>query len=173
MKKKGGNFFDVQLESTVIPAPGQGKARYRTVIIDVSDRKHTERLLKYGRHQLETVLNRVESPVYIADMVSYEILFMNTYMKKKHNADLTGRICWASIHGKQTGPCDICNNDQLVDKAGNPIEPCIWEFYDQGSDRWQSCDSLDRRPAGSPGNRPGHHRAETRRKATKRDRPDP
>jgi PAS domain S-box-containing protein len=142
MKKKGGNFFDVQLESTVIPEPGQETARYRTVIIDVSDRKHTERLLKYGRHQLESVLNRVESCVYIADMTSYEILFMNTYMKKKHKADLTGRICWASIHGKQTGPCDICNNDQLVDKAGNPTEPCIWEFYDQESNRWHELSSL-------------------------------
>lgn len=142
MKKKEGDLFDVQLESTVIPEPGQGKARYRTVIIDVSDRKHTERLLKYGRHQLESVLNRIESSVYVADMTSYEILFMNSYMKKKHNADLTGQICWAAIHGKQTGPCDICNNDRLVDEAGNPAEPCIWEFYNKGSDQWHELNSL-------------------------------
>ncbi|MCA1793343.1 MAG: PAS domain S-box protein [Desulfobacteraceae bacterium] len=142
MKKKEGSFLDVQLESTAIPELCQGEARYRTVIIDVSDRKHTERLLKYGRHQLESVLNRIESCVYVADMISYEILFMNTYMKKKHKADLTGQICWASIHGKQTGPCEICNNDTLVDKAGNPTEPCIWEFYDKGSDRWHELSSL-------------------------------
>ncbi|MCF8092578.1 MAG: PAS domain S-box protein [Desulfotignum sp.] len=142
MKKKEGDLFDVQLESTVIPEPGQGKARYRTVIIDVSDRKHTERLLKYGRHQLESVLNRIESSVYVADMTSYEILFMNSYMKKKHNADLTGQICWAAIHGKQTGPCDICNNDRLMDEAGNPTEPCIWEFYNKGSDQWHELSSL-------------------------------
>lgn len=142
MKKKEGAFLDVQLESTAIPESCQGEARFRTVIIDVSDRKRTERLLKYGRHQLESVLNRIESSVYVADMTSHKILFMNTYMKKKHKADLTGQICWAAIHGKQTGPCDICNNDTLVDEDGNPTEPCIWEVYDQESDQWHELTSL-------------------------------
>lgn len=142
MKKKDGILFEVQLESTAIPEPFPEDARYRTVIIDISDRKHSQRLLKYGRHQLELVLNRIESPVYIADMISYEILFMNKYMIKKHNADLTGQICWAAIHGKQDGPCDICNKDDLVDKAGNPTEPFIQEFYDNGSDRWHELSSL-------------------------------
>jgi DNA-binding CsgD family transcriptional regulator len=142
MKKKGGGVLDVQLESTAIPESCEGEARFRTVIIDVSDRKRAERLLKYGRHQLESVLNRIESPVYIADMISHEILFVNNYMKKKHTADLTGQICWAAIHGKQDGPCDICNNDRLVDKAGNPTEPCIQEVYDKGSDRWHELSSL-------------------------------
>ena len=142
MKKKEGPFFDVQLESTVIPEPGQGEAQFRTVIIDVSRRKHTERLLKYGRHQLESVLNRIESCVYIADMTSHEILFMNTYMKEKHKADLTGQVCRAAIHGKQTGPCEICNNDRLVDEAGDPAEPCVQEMYDKGSDQWHELTSL-------------------------------
>ncbi|MFO7913309.1 MAG: PAS domain S-box protein, partial [Desulfotignum sp.] len=142
MKKKGGGVLDVQLESTAIPESCQGEARVRTVIIDVSDRKRTERLLKYGRHQLESVLNRIESSVYITDMISYEILFMNNYMIKEHNADLTGQVCWAAIHGKQDGPCDICNKLRLVDKAGNPTEPSIQEVYDKGSDRWQELSSL-------------------------------
>jgi PAS domain S-box-containing protein len=142
MKKKEGSFLDVQLESTAIPESGQGKARFRTVIIDVSERKRSELLLKYGRHQLESVLNRVESSVYVADMTSYEILFMNTYMKKKHKADLTGQVCWAAIHGKQTGPCDICNSDSLVDEAGNPTEPCIQEVYNKESDQWHELSSL-------------------------------
>ena len=142
MKKKNGIHFDAQLESTAIPKPFPENARYRTVIIDISDRKHTERLLKYGRHQLELVLNRIESPVYIADMVSHEILFMNNYMIKMHNADLTGHICWAAIHGKQDGPCDICNKHRLVDKAGNPTEPSIQEVCDKGSDRWYELTSL-------------------------------
>ncbi len=142
MTQKEGPSFDVQMESTAIPESGQGKAWYRTVIIDVSDRKRAERLLKYGRHQLESVLNRIESCVYIADMTSYEILFMNTYMIKKHKADLTGQVCWAAIHGKQTGPCDICNNDRLVDEAGKPTEPCIQEFYDKESGKWLELSSL-------------------------------
>lgn len=142
MKKKEGSLFDVQLESTAIPEPNQGEARYRTVIIDVSDRKLTELLLKYGRHQLESALNRIESNVYIADLNSYEILFMNTHMIKKHKADLTGQICWAAIHGKQYGPCEICNSGMLVDKAGKPKDPCRQESYNKGSDQWHELSSL-------------------------------
>ncbi len=142
MTTTDGALLDVQLESTVIPESCQEKARYRTVIIDITERKRTELLLKYGRYQLESVLNRIESPIYIADMTSYEILFMNTYMKKKHQADLTGQVCWASIYGKQDGPCDFCSNDRLVDAVGNPTEPCIWEFYNKAPDQWYEVSNL-------------------------------
>jgi PAS domain S-box-containing protein len=142
MKKTEGALFDVQLESTVIPESSQGEAQYRTVIIDVSERKRTELLLKYGKHQLESVLNKIDASIYIADMTSCEILFMNTYMKKKYKADLTGQVCWASIHGKQNGPCEFCTNDRLTDKAGNPKEPYIWEFYNKGLDQWFELSNL-------------------------------
>ena len=142
MNKTGGPPFDVQLESTVIPESGQGDALYRTVIIDISERKRTELLLQYGKHQLESVLNKIDSPIYITDMASYEILFMNTYMKKVYGADLTGQVCWAAIHGKQDGPCDFCTNDRLTDEAGNPGEPYIWEFYNKGFDQWYEVNNL-------------------------------
>ncbi|MCM2285199.1 MAG: PAS domain S-box protein [Desulfobacula sp.] len=142
MKTKEGAHFDVQLESTVIPESCQEEAQYRTVIIDVSERKRTELFLQYGKYQLESVLNKIDASIYIADMTSYEILFMNTYMKKKHQADLTGRVCWASIHGKQDGPCEFCTNDRLMDEAGNPREPYIWEFYNKDSNQWYELSSL-------------------------------
>jgi len=142
MKKKDGAFFDVQLESTVIPEACQGEAQYRTVIIDISERKRAELLINYGKHQLESVLNKINSCVYIADMTSHEILFMNTYMKKKYKADLTGQICWASIHGKQDGPCEFCTSDRLVDKTGNPGEPYVWDFFDKRIEQWHEMSSL-------------------------------
>jgi PAS domain S-box-containing protein len=82
MKKTGGKIFDVQLESTVIPDTLERFSRYRTVIIDISARKQTDLLLQYGKKQLESVLNNIDSFIYITDMSSYEILFMNTRMKK-------------------------------------------------------------------------------------------
>ena len=142
MKKTDGALFDVQLESTVIPEACQGEAQYRTVIIDVSERKRAELLINYGKHQLESVLNKINSSIYIADMASYEILFMNTYMKKKYKADLTGQICWASIHGKQDGPCEFCTSDRLVDKTGNPGEPYVWDFFDKRIEQWHEMSSL-------------------------------
>lgn len=142
MNKTDGPPFDVQLESTVIPEALKEDALYRTVIIDISERKRTELLLQYGKHQLESVLNKIDSSIYIADMESYEILYMNTYMKKVYGADLTGRVCWASIHENQDGPCEFCTNDKLTDEAGNPREPYIWEFYNDGLDQWYEVSNL-------------------------------
>jgi PAS domain S-box-containing protein len=142
MKKKGGDLFDVQLESTVIPDTFERVARYRTVIIDISLRKQTERLLQYGKKQLESVLNNIDSFIYIADMTSYEILFMNTCMKKFYKTDLTGRTCWAAFHENQDGPCEFCTNNPLVDETGSPKEPCIQEYYNNVSDKWYEQNAL-------------------------------
>jgi PAS domain S-box-containing protein len=142
MKKKDGELIDVQLESTVIPDTFERVARYRTVIIDISVRKQTELLLQYGKKQLESVLNNIDSPIYIADITSYEILFMNTCMKNFYQADLTGRICWASFHENQTGPCEFCTKTRLVDEAGNPKEAHIREVYNKVSDKWYELNDL-------------------------------
>ncbi|MFA5904460.1 MAG: PAS domain S-box protein [Desulfobacula sp.] len=142
MKKKEGAFFDVQLESTAIPEHCKGSARYRTVIIDVTERRRAERLLKYGQRQLESVLDNIEAAIYVADMSTYEILFMNRYMKQSYKKDFTGSICWKSIHGNQTGPCKFCTNSRLLDDTGNPSEPYFWEFYNDAFEKWYEVNDL-------------------------------
>ena len=142
MKRNDGTFLDVQLETTVIPEYCKGDAKYRTVIIDVTQRKRAELLLKYGRRQLESVLNNIEASIYVADMTSYEILFMNRYMKQLYKRDLTGSICWKSIHKNQKGPCEFCTNDKLLDDTGNPSEPYSWEFYNDVFKKWYEVNNL-------------------------------
>ncbi len=142
MEKNDGTSFDVRLESTVIPDCCTGEARYRTVIIDVTERRRAERLLKYGQRQLESVLDNIEASIYVADMSTYEILFMNQYMKQAYKKDLTGRLCWESIHGNQKQPCEFCTNDKLLDDTGNPSEPYSWEFYNDVFEKWYEVNDL-------------------------------
>jgi len=85
---------------------------------------------------LETILNSLNSSIYIADMKSHEIFFMNDHMKDLFGTDLTGSICWKSIHKNLKGPCEFCTNDKLTDADGNPTEPHIWEFYNKKIGRW-------------------------------------
>jgi PAS domain S-box-containing protein len=106
---------------------------------DATKRKKIEDALKYSKLQLEAVLNNLDSSVYVADMDSYEILFMNDHMKKESGEDFTGRTCWLYLHGDQTGPCEFCTNDRLVDGDGNPSAPYIWEFYNQKMNKWYEC----------------------------------
>jgi len=106
---------------------------------DITERKLAEQALQYSHDKFEAVLNNLDSIVYIADMKSYEILFCNAYMKKEVGKDFTGRTCWKCIHENQTGPCEFCTNDRLIDGDGNPTGLYIWEFYHKKMNKWYEC----------------------------------
>ena len=103
---------------------------------DITDRKQAEQKLKYSKLQLEAVLNNIDAIVYISDLYSYEILYMNTHMKDLYGKDLIGTSCWKSFHNDKDGPCAHCTNDKLIDKEGNPEKPFIWENFNQTLKKW-------------------------------------
>jgi len=84
----------------------------------------------------ETILNNLDSSIYITDIKSNEILFMNDHMKKMFQEDLIGGICWKSFHENLDGPCEFCTNDKLIDDDENPTGPYVWEFYNQKFGKW-------------------------------------
>ncbi|MCP4723346.1 MAG: PAS domain S-box protein, partial [Desulfobacteraceae bacterium] len=103
---------------------------------DITTSIKAEQELKYSKLQLEAVFNNLDSMIYITDMDSCEVLYMNDYMKKTFGKDFTGNICWKSFHENRHGPCDFCTNDKLIDANGNPKEPYVWEFHSQTLNRW-------------------------------------
>ncbi len=106
------------------------------VIVDHTKLKQAEKGLHYSKLQLEAVLNNIDASVYITDMQSYEILYMNTHMKDLFGKDLIGHICWKSIYENKDGPCDFCTNDKLIDVNGYPKEPYVWENYNNILKKW-------------------------------------
>lgn len=87
--------------------------------------------------QLEhAILNNLDASIYIADMDSYEILYMNNNMKREFGGDYTGKMCWEFIYENQREPCDSCTNNKLIDGEGNPNKPYIWQVYNQKFNNW-------------------------------------
>ncbi|MDD3813538.1 MAG: diguanylate cyclase [Desulfocapsaceae bacterium] len=86
-------------------------------------------------HHTLTVLNSIDAIVYVADMETYEVLFINDYMKKIFG-DITGQVCWKSIQIGQSGPCPFCTNDKLIDTDGLPLEMYRWEFQNTTNGHW-------------------------------------
>ncbi len=86
---------------------------------DLTKWKQAENALKDNKLQLESILNNLDSSIYIADMKSYEILFMNDHMKNLFGEDLTGDLCWKTFHDNQDEPCNFCSNDKLIDAAAS------------------------------------------------------
>jgi len=88
--------------------------------------------------QLKTILDCIGAFVYIMDMETYDILFINKYAQKLWG-DITGQKCWQAIQKGQTGPCEFCTNDKLLKEDGSPAGVYTWEFQNTRNNRWYDC----------------------------------
>lgn len=113
-----------------------------TIVRDITERKtYDESLLQIKKetenaHQsLLAVLNSMETGLYIVDMETYEVLFVNHYTEKIYG-NIVGKKCWEVLHDDKTGPCSFCTNDRLLDNNGQPTGVYQWEFYNKKLGRW-------------------------------------
>ena len=83
-------------------------------------------------------MDSLDALVYVADMKTYEILFLNQYGRKTWG-DLTGKICWESLQSDQEGPCPFCTNEKLLDLEGDPAGILVWEFQNTTNGHWYEC----------------------------------
>ena len=109
---------------------------------DNTDLKNAQTLLETTKLQLETVLNNIDLSVYITDMKTNKILFMNRHLKRDYNEDFTGKLCWQSLHENRDGPCEYCTNGKLIEADGKPKPPFVSQIYNKRTDKWcQKSDS--------------------------------
>lgn len=71
------------------------------------------------------ILNQINSNIYITDIETDEIVYMNDYMKKTfHMEDAEGKICWKVFQEGMDHRCDFCKIEKLQKmKAG---QPSVW-----------------------------------------------
>ncbi len=113
-----GKHFEV---TAFRPAPGQ----FACIFQDITERKQADANLKIAHEKMLMILDSIDSTVYVADMETHEILFMNKKMITAFGGDKTGEICFSAFR-KQSEPCTFCTNDRLLDKNGNPTNVCSW-----------------------------------------------
>jgi PAS domain S-box-containing protein len=102
---------------------------------DITYLKHIEERLTASNERFSAILNAIDSLIYVADMETYELLFLNKYTKNIVG-DRLGEICWKVLQRGQTGPCAFCTNGRLLNSDGSPAGVCIWEFQNTISKRW-------------------------------------
>ena len=96
--------------------------------LDITERKQAEANLKMAHEKMLTILDSIDSTVYVADMETYEILFMNQKMITDFGGDKTGSICFKEFR-KNTEICDFCTNKQLIDGNGRAAGVCTWHDH--------------------------------------------
>ena len=87
---------------------------------------------------LLTVVNSLDALIYVADMDSYELLFVNEYGRQKWGDP--GKLrCWEYLQKNQSGPCTFCTNKHLRNDEAKPTGVYVWEFRNTVTNRWFQC----------------------------------
>ncbi|SMP76536.1 PAS domain S-box-containing protein [Desulfonatronum zhilinae] len=114
-----------------------GEVIFDGFLLDVTERCLAEQERHLSHQRLITVLDGIEALIYIVDMDTYEILFINAYGRKLCG-DSAGKTCWKVLQQGQDGPCAFCTNDKLL-KDGKPTGTHEWSFQNTRNQRWYLC----------------------------------
>ena len=145
MLKKDGPAFWVHLVATTAqdPSTNSGQAHdgapvCRIVMSDITEHKREEEEIRIQNERFSQVLNGLDALVYVVDMKTYEIVFINSYGQNIWG-DIRGKICWQTIQTGYAGPCEFCTNDKLVGPDGKPTRGIVWDFQNTTNKRWYNC----------------------------------
>ncbi|MFA4876410.1 MAG: PAS domain S-box protein [Methanoregula sp.] len=111
---------------------------FEGIIVDITERKRAEEEIKHAIERFRMVMDSIDAFVYVSDMQTYELLFLNKYGRDIWGG-IEGKVCWQTIQSNQKGPCPFCTNEHLVDKSGNPTGIYNWEFKNTVNGRWYDC----------------------------------
>lgn len=102
---------------------------------EITEGKEREEELKESNKRLQIVMDSIDAFVYIADMETYELLYVNEYGRRSWKEELIGLPCYQGLQGLDS-PCSFCTNEKLLDSEGRPADLYQWEFQNKVNHRW-------------------------------------
>ncbi len=135
-RRKTGKWMWIQGKGKIVARDEKGSPlRMIGTHTDITDRKNAEKELQNSNERLLTVFNGINAFVYICDMETHEVLFVNDFGLKVWGSDITGQKCHKALQGLDK-PCSFCTNDKLIDEDGQPTGVYEWEFKNSVNKRW-------------------------------------
>ncbi len=85
----------------------------------------------FEKNQLLSIFNSINEIIYVTDIDSHEVLFVNKYFEDLLGKNPVGKKCY-EIFQNLNHPCDFCTNDKILE---NPEKPYRWEYHNPKLDR--------------------------------------
>jgi PAS domain S-box-containing protein len=123
--RKDSSKFYASMSATLVKGDDKESTYIAIVVIDISDRKKTEDLLKAERAQLISIFDSIDEVVYVTDPYSYKILYINKFFKNLLDKDPVGNQCYKEFQNFDA-PCYFCTNNIILKRAGKPYK---WEHH--------------------------------------------
>jgi two-component system NtrC family sensor kinase len=107
-------------------------------LTDMTAQKRSDEALQENTARMTVIMDSINALIYVADMDSYEILFVNKFGRDIWG-EITGKLCWETLQEGQSGPCSFCTNDRLLTAFGEPTGVYAWEFQNTRTGNWYDC----------------------------------
>jgi signal transduction histidine kinase len=88
--------------------------------------------------ELTMLFDSVPAVIYVADMQSHDLLYVNGFAGKRFGTQWQGKKCYDYLQQEQRQSCDFCSNPLLL-RDGQPGPAVTWEFRNTRDNRWYQC----------------------------------
>ncbi|THB74267.1 MAG: response regulator [Desulfobacteraceae bacterium] len=102
---------------------------------EIKERKKTQQALRLHHERFLTIMDSIDATIYVSDLDTNRVLFMNEQMKKEFGRDLTGETCH-EVFRNRSKPCEHCTNKRLLDENGFPKGVMVWQDKNPVTGRW-------------------------------------
>ncbi|HKM14523.1 MAG TPA: GGDEF domain-containing protein [Marinospirillum sp.] len=90
-------------------------------------------------HQaITTILDSLDALVYVADIQTHELIFINEYGRKQWG-EAAGHKCWQILQAGKTAACDFCTNHLLLNQQGESTGVQVVELQNTVNNQWYQC----------------------------------
>ncbi len=96
----------------------------------------TEQLLSETNQRLKTILDSLETIIYVADFKTHEILFANQHLKNTFGEEVSvEKKCWQILHDQPTDLCESCEHCQWFNNL-TAHKAHTWEAQSNLNHHW-------------------------------------
>jgi PAS domain S-box-containing protein len=135
-RRRDGERFDVRVyEAPLVDASGQ-QAGWMASIHDVTEQRRARAELEASHQRFMTVLDGLDTAIYVADLEADEILFANKAFKNIYGYDAVGRNCWQVTSACHPDPARFIAAARKLAPHQTPLELYDIELQNGLNGRW-------------------------------------
>ncbi len=124
---------DPEAKLSLSPEMAGGILEFDIIIKAITSR---DKEISHTAERFQAVLNSLDAVVYVADLTTHELIFINHQGIKQYGDDAVGRKCYTVLQQEIDTPCSFCTNKFLVDTTGTATGVHIREYQDNKSRQW-------------------------------------